>query len=128
MRRDADVSEVIEAARRRARALAERDVATLTALHHPELRWTTFRGDALDRDAYVRGNTADELVWHAQRLEEPAVVVVGDTAFLTAVVHDVVEREGVAEALSLRLTQTWVRSGNGWSCLAGHAGPRLGTG
>ena len=125
MRRD-DASDVLAAAERRAQALVDLDPVTLTALHHPDLRWTTFLGDVLDRDGYVRGNTHGNLVWRAQRLEEPIVVVEGDTAVLTAVVHDEVERDGVSETLSLRLTQTWVRTADGWQCLAGHAGPRVG--
>ena len=124
MRRD-DASDVLAAAERRAQALVDRDSVTLTDLHHPDLRWTTFRGEVLDRDGYVRGNTQGSLVWRAQRLEEPIVVGEGDTAVLTAVVHDEVERDGASETLSLRLTQTWVRTADGWKCLAGHAGPRV---
>ena len=118
-----DEAEVLAAAHRRARALVERDAGTLVELHHPELRWTTFLGDVLDRARYVRGNTEGDLVWRAQRLADPEVVVAGDTAILTAMVQDEVERDGVSQTFSLRLTQTWIRSADGWVCLAGHAGP-----
>jgi hypothetical protein len=37
-----------------------------------------------------------------------------------------VTRDGQAQTFTLRLTQTWVRSPQGWQCLAGHAGPRRG--
>jgi ketosteroid isomerase-like protein len=124
--RDADVEDVLAAALRRAGALADRDAAALTALHHPDLRWTTFLGDVLDRELYVSGNTEGSLIWRAQSLDDPEVAVVGDTAVLTAVVRDEVERDGVAESFTLRITQTWVRTAEGWRCLAGHAGPRLG--
>ena len=126
MSRAADVEDVLAAALQRAQALADRDPVTLAALHHPDLRWTTFLGDVLDRESYVRGNTEGSLVWRAQSLVDPEVVVEGDTAVLTAVVRDDVERGGVAETFSLRLTQTWVRTSEGWCCLSGHAGPRLG--
>lgn len=126
MSRAADVEDVLAAASQRAQALADRDAVALAALHHPELRWTTFLGDVLDRESYVRGNTDGSLVWRAQSLVEPEVVVEGDTAVLTAVVRDDVERDGAADTFSLRLTQTWVRTSDGWRCLAGHAGPRLG--
>ena len=116
---------VLEAAARRAAALASGDASALRSLHHPDLVWTTFRGDVLDRDAYVRGNTDGSLVWIEQRLEEPHVVVAGDAAVLTAVVVDVVERAGVRETFRLRLTQTWVLEDGQWVVLAGHAGPRL---
>ena len=127
MSRDADVEDVLAAALRRARALADRDKAALTELHHPDLRWTTFRGAVLDRETYVHGNTDGSVVWRAQTLDGPEVVVAGDTAVLTATVHDSVELKGVAETFSLRLTQTWVRTPAGWRCLSGHAGPRLRT-
>jgi hypothetical protein len=53
--------------------------------------------------------------------------VVRDTAVLTALVIDEVERDGVDQTFILRLTQTWVRGSAGWQCLAGHAGPELST-
>jgi ketosteroid isomerase-like protein len=49
------------------------------------------------------------------------VVVAGDTAVLTAAVTDEVSRDGRGQAFHLRLTQTWVRTPQGWRCLAGHA-------
>ena len=41
------------------------------------------------RAQYVAGNTGGELVWRAQALEDAEVIVVGDSAVLTAVAHDV---------------------------------------
>lgn len=117
--------EILEAAKRRAAALVERDAAALLALHHPDLRWTTHRGDVLDRESYVRGNTEGELMWIEQRLENAVVVIEGDTAVLTGMVVDEVERDGRSETFRLRLTQTWVRTGEGWVVLAGHAGPKV---
>lgn len=120
-----DEQAVLDAAERRARALVEADADALIALHHPELRWTTYRGEVLGRESYVRGNTRGELRWHDQRLEDCTVVVEGDAAVLTAVVVDRVERAGERRTFRLRLTQTWVRDGGGWVVLAGHAGPEL---
>ena len=120
-----DVRAVLEAAERRAAALAARDAEVLRSLHHPELRWTTHRGDVLGRDAYVRGNTEDELMWRRQTLEGADMTVERDTAILCAVVIDEVELGGERIENRLRLTQVWIRSPGGWVCLAGHAGPRL---
>jgi hypothetical protein len=50
-------------------------------------------------------------------------VVVGDTAVLTAVAVDEVSRAGRTETRRLRLTQTWLRTAEGWVVLAAHAGP-----
>ena len=117
---------VLVAARRRASALVARDGDALRELMHEDLRWTTYLGDVLDRESYVRGNTTGELRWHGQELEDPDVVVHGDTAVVTAVVVDDVETGDGREVFRLRLTQTWVRQAGRWRCLSGHAGPRSG--
>jgi uncharacterized protein (TIGR02246 family) len=121
----ADTDDVLQAATERAEALRRGDAGTLRSLMHPQLRWTTFRGAVLDRDDYINGNTNGSLRWHAQRLLDPRVAVVGDTAVLTAVVADDVTHDGGRETYRLRLTQTWVRQDGKWLCLSGHAGPRV---
>lgn len=117
--------EVIAAAEQRASALAAGGGSELRRLMHPKLQWTTHTGAVLDRESYIAANTDGSLVWHEQRLEQPTVTVVGDTAVLTAVVVDTVDRDGHRETFRLRLTQTWVRQGGKWQCIAGHAGPPL---
>ncbi len=119
---------ILAAAERRAQALADCDPEALGGLLHPDFRWTSFRGEVFDRNSYVTSNTAGELVWHAQRLEEVTIVIAGDTGVLIAVAEDEVERDGDRETFRLRLTQTWVREADGWKCLAGHAGPGLNPG
>ena len=79
----------------------------------------------LDRESYIRGNTDGSLAWIEQNLRDPEVVVEGDSAILTGVVEDTVDVDGVSETFVLRLTQTWVRVGEAWLCIAGHAGPRI---
>jgi len=113
--------EVTRAAMRRAAALAARDEAALRLLMHPDLRWTTFRGEVLGYEAYIIGNTRGDLRWRSQRLEDVDVTVVADTGILTAAVTDEVSRDGRDRAFRLRLSQTWVRTPQGWRCLAGHA-------
>jgi len=120
-----DEQEVIASAQQRAKALARRDAEELQRLMHSKLRWTTHLPVVLDCDAYIAGNTDGSLVWREQRLEQPTVAVVGDTAVLATVVVDVVERDGRQETFRLRLTQTWVREAGVWQCIAGHAGPSL---
>jgi ketosteroid isomerase-like protein len=113
--------DVVLAARRRAEALAARDEAALRLLMHPDLQWTTYHGNVLGYEQYIEGNTRGNLRWHAQRLDDVRVAVVGDTAVLTAWVTDQVRQDGREQVFTLRLTQTWVRTGEGWRCLAGHA-------
>ena len=120
-----DEQQVLEAAQRRAEALVAADAVVLCQLMHEHLRWTTFQGDTLDRAAYVEGNTNGTVRWHGQRLDDVEVMVVADTAVLTAIAHDDVERDGAREMFTLHLTQVWIRDGSGWRCLGGHAGPRL---
>ncbi|WP_426512828.1 nuclear transport factor 2 family protein [Dactylosporangium sp. McL0621] len=117
---------VVAAARARSAALVAGDRRRLAALLHPRLRWTTYRGAVLDREQYLTGNVGGALVWVEQTLLDVDVQIVGDAvAVLTALVVDVVNRDGVQETFRLRLTQTWVNSADGWQCLAGHAGPRV---
>ena len=113
--------EVIQAALRRAAALAAGDEAALRALMHPGLRWTTFRGEVLGYEDYIAGNTGRGLRWRSQRLDEVRVAVAGDTAVLTAAVTDEVSSDGRDQAFHLRLTQTWIRTPEGWRCHGGHA-------
>src|SRR5579859_1154263 len=116
-----DEEAVAEAAARRAAALAARDEAALRELMHPGLQWTTFRGDVLGYEEYIAGNTRGELVWRDQRLDDVRVVTAGDAAVLTAWVTDEVTRDGQDLEFRMRLTQTWVRTAQGWRCLSGHA-------
>jgi hypothetical protein len=113
--------QVLAAALRRAEALAAGDEAALRLLMHPSLQWTTLRGDVLGYEDYIIGNTRGSLRWRAQRLADIRVTVAGDTAVLTAAVTDEVSREGNDRILRLRLTQAWIRTLEGWRCLAGHA-------
>jgi hypothetical protein len=114
---------VLAATRARSAALVARDPDALRALHHPDFRFTTPRGDVRDRDAYVTGNTAGDLVWRAQSLVEHEIVVAGDTAVLVGVVHDEFERAGDPGAHDMRITLVWVLLDGAWVVLAAHAGP-----
>ena len=125
LRNVSDVEAVIATAEARARALSNGDKVALRQLLHPAMRWTTHKGEVLDRETYISGNTEQSLVWRSQRLRDPEVTVEGDTAILTCIVEDEVEISSEPEIHIMRLTQTWVRMADGWSLLAGHAGPRL---
>ena len=118
--------EVLAAAESRAAALAAADAGRLADLLHEDFRWTTHVGETYDRAEYVRRNAQGHTVWRSQTLVDPEVVVVGETAVLYAEVHDVVRSGGHAsETFRMPMTQVWVRTGSSWTCLAGHAGPRL---
>ena len=116
--------EVVAAATARAAALARGDADALRARLHPLFAWTSHRGDVFDRETYVRRNTGGDVRRHDQALEDVHVVVVGDTAVLRCTAVDRVDADG-SDVFRMPMTQTWVRSGEGWLCLAGHAGPRI---
>ncbi len=113
--------EIVAATERRTRALVERDAGALLALHHPDLRFTTPRAEVRTREAFIAGNTQGDLVWRGQQMTEVDVVTCGDTAVLTALVRDQLERGGEPVEHDARLTLTWVREDGAWRVLAGHA-------
>jgi hypothetical protein len=117
--------EILTAARVRAAALAAGDEEALRALHHPDLRWTSFRGDVFDRESYVARNTGGQVRWESQRLEDVEVLECGPAAVLVALAVDEIEADGGVEQFRVRLTQTWVRHDGRWVVLAAHAGPRI---
>ncbi len=115
--------EVLLVAELHAAALVASEPDRLRRLLHPEFSWTSHRGERLDREGYVRANTR-EVQWIKQRLEDPEVTVVNDTAILLCTGHDTLVRHGAEVTLRLPMTQVWVRAHRGWVCLAGHAGPQ----
>ena len=117
--------EVLMVAELRASALVAGEPDRIRRLLHPEFRWTSHNGERLDREGFVRVNTR-ELRWVKQRLEDPEVTVVDDTALLLCTTHDTVVRDGVEQTFIMPVTQVWVRSHKSWVCLAGHAGPAQG--
>ena len=114
--------EVLIVAELHAAALVAREPDRLRRLLHPEFSWTSHRGERLDREGYVRVNSR-EVHWIKQRLEDPEVTVVDDTAILLCTADDTVVSDGVETTLRMPMTQVWVRAHRGWVCLAGHAGP-----
>ncbi len=121
-----DEDDVLAAARERAAALAGRDEHRLRRLLHPRFGWISHRGDRFDLTSYLDSNRRGPNVWHGQELRDPVVTVVGDTAVLRCTAVDTVDVDGTGpRTFTMPMTQTWVRTEDGWRCLAGHAGPRL---
>ncbi|MXG89581.1 DUF4440 domain-containing protein [Nocardioides sp. YIM 123512] len=118
--------QVVRAAQDRADALAAGDRARLEELLHPSFRWVNHQGGTMSRQEYVDRNAGGGLVWRSQRLHDPTVTVVGTTAVLHTVVSDVVATTSGDEEFRMPVTQVWVLGDDSrWTCLAGHAGPRL---
>jgi len=119
--------EVLSAVRARAEALADGDAGALDRLLHENFRWVAHTGDCFSREAYIEGNTSGKVRWLSQQLTEVTVTIVADTAVVMAEVVDAIDRDEGSETFQMPVTQVWVRQGQGWRCLAGHAGPRRGS-
>ncbi len=117
--------EVLEAARRRADALASGDPDGLRQLLHPLFRWVSQTGERFDRDSYVASNTGGTNRWASQQLSQVDVVAHDKTAVLRCQVVDEVDRGQGIEEFRMPMTQVWVRAEDRWVCLVGHAGPAL---
>lgn len=117
--------QVLEAARARAEAMRAGDPQALTGLLHHDFRWTSHTGEQFDRASYVHANTGGGTSWRGQDLGDPEILLAERTAVLRTVVVDEVGTLERPEAYRMPMTQVWVLTGQGWKCLAGHAGPCL---
>src|SRR5437870_117535 len=99
---------IFDVVQQRSAALVARDAAALGALHHPDFRFTTPRGEVRDLEAYIAGNTGGATAWHAQHLVSHELVVAGDVAVLTGVMHDEYTRAGAAGAHDMHVTFVFV--------------------
>ena len=112
---------VLAAAQRRSAALVDKDVAALQELLHPEFVYVNASGLVLDRDQYLDNDVRpDEVQWTSQTIEAPRIVNVGSVAVLTCLVHDVARFRDHHMDETFRSTLTWIRTDEGWQCLAGH--------
>jgi hypothetical protein len=112
---------VLDAIRRRSDALVTKDTEALLALHHPAFVYVNASGEVLDRDEYLdRYVQPDDVRWISQTVRDARVTEAGGTAVVTFLVHDVARIGDHDLDETFRGTQTWVRSDEGWRCLAGH--------
>ena len=122
----ADSDDVLSAALQRAKAMAGKNETRLRELLHPSFTWISHKGDWFDLESYLDSNRRGSNTWHGQELRDPEVRVVDETAVLRCIVVDSVDiGSGQPETFTMPMTQTWIRQGDQWLCLAGHAGPRL---
>jgi ketosteroid isomerase-like protein len=117
------IEEVKTLALERSRALVGRDLATLDRILAPEFVYTNASGDFADKQTYLARVSSPRVAWISQELRDVEVRVVGDTAVLTAEVHDRATYEGQPLDATFRSTFVYVRSAAGWRCVAGHTSP-----
>jgi ketosteroid isomerase-like protein len=119
---DDEHAALLRLARARSEALVARDEAALAAILAEGFVYTNASGEVLDRaqylDRYVR---APDVRWHAQALEDVEVRRFGDTAILTARVHDRASLGAQELDAWFRSTFVYVKTAGGWRCIAGHS-------
>ncbi len=116
-----DSNPVLDAARRRAEALINKDIDTLLTLLHPSFMYVNASGQVLDRHQYLGLYVRPEQVrWTSQVMTEPRLAGGGATVVMTCLVHDVARFGDQVLDETFRTTLTWVDGGTDWQCLAGH--------
>jgi ketosteroid isomerase-like protein len=83
---------------------------------------TTSSGKRKMKQDILQEISSPELVMEINQTEEVEIRVVGTTAVLTGVLHQKGSYKGQQFDSWLRVTDTWVRTNEGWKILAGHAG------
>jgi ketosteroid isomerase-like protein len=116
-----DLEAVLAAAQRRSEALVHKDVEALLALLHPDFVYVNASGQVLDRDQYLDLYVRPvEVRWVSQSIEEPRIAEAAGAAVLTCLVRDVARYYDQEMNETFRSTLTWIRTDDGWQCLAGH--------
>ena len=87
----------------------------------PDFVYTNANGAVMGKRAYLRAYVLNpSVVWRSQKLRNVRVRVSGDTAVLTAGVHDVARFGDHDLDANHRTTQVYVRRKGCWQYLAGH--------
>ena len=98
-------------------------VDAAAAYYAPEFILTTGSGAPKDRARMLLEIGSPSLRLSRNVTEQVQVRVLGDTAVLTGVLHQIGAWQGQAFDVRLQVTDTWVRQGGRWLLLAGHAQP-----
>jgi ketosteroid isomerase-like protein len=117
-----DRTVLVRLAQVRSDALVARDEGALTSILAEGFIYTNASGEVLDRAQYLERYVRSPSVrWHAQELEDVAVHRFGETALLTARVHDRATFGTQELDAWFRSTFVYVKTANGWQCVAGHS-------
>jgi hypothetical protein len=119
-----DLEAVLDAAQRRSAALVSKDIATLSALLHPDFLYVNASGTVLTREEYLDNYVrSPDVRWASQTIEQHQVVCGVNVAVVTCLVHDVAHFSGEDVDHAFRSTLTWIKVDEDWQCLAGHTSP-----
>jgi ketosteroid isomerase-like protein len=82
---------------------------------------TTSSGKSKQKEDLLKEIASSQLILAINETTDVKVRVLGTTAVLTGVLHQKGTYKGTSFDVSLRVTDTWVRTETGWKILAGHA-------
>lgn len=102
-------------------AVRQKDAAALQLLLGPQLVYVDYDGKLLDKAHYLASVQSQSL--HPARIvsESMHVHLYGATAVVNGVYRENGVKDGKPYLLRERFTDTWVRSSDGWMCVASHS-------
>jgi ketosteroid isomerase-like protein len=102
-------------------AVQQKDAAALKMLLAAELVYVDYDGILMDKAAYLASVQAPSL--HPARLINEAmnVRIFGAVAVVSGVCRETGVKNGKPYAVRMRFTDTWLRRGDSWICLASHS-------
>jgi len=102
-------------------AVQQKDATALEMLLGPELVYVDYDGTLMDRAAYLLSVQAETVKPARVASESMKVHLYGAVAVVNGVYRENGARKGKPYVLLERFTDTWVRKGESWVCVASHA-------
>jgi ketosteroid isomerase-like protein len=103
--------------------ILESNVREAARYYAQDFMLITSSGIKKDRDAMIQEIGSPELVLEVNRTENVTVRVEGTTAVLTGVLRQKGIYKGKTFDALLKVTDTWIRTVDGWKIIAGHVIP-----
>jgi ketosteroid isomerase-like protein len=116
------IATIIELDRRLQRASCTYDGATIRALISDDFTLISSSGRVLNAADFINDVEDTSIAWFLNDTENATVRSYNDDcAVITADLHSKFESAGTTHDVRIRFTDTWVKSGNTWRYVAGHA-------
>jgi ketosteroid isomerase-like protein len=102
-------------------AIQQKDAAALKILLAPELVYVDYDGALMDKITYLTSVQSPSL--HPTRIvnESMSARLYGTVAVVSDVCRETGTRNGKPYAVLIRFTDTWIRRGESWMCVASHS-------
>ncbi|RIH83987.1 nuclear transport factor 2 family protein [Calidithermus roseus] len=110
---------VLRAALERSAALVKGDREALERLLHPNFTYINAGGARMNLEEYLQTYVSlGDMRWEQQELDQVQIEFYGDTAVLTARLHDRATHQGRVFEAYFQTTQVYVHTPQGWRCVA----------